>query len=239
MPGCRWKRRSLPMAFAALLACASAAAQAETATTLAVQITMPAIRKAARHAVPAAVWLSPVGIHAAAPSRGPYTLLQKDRMFSPHMLIVPVGSVVHFPNEDPFYHNVFSLFDGRRFDLGLYEAGKTRDVTFSREGLSYIFCNIHPEMSAVVLALSTPFYGSGEAPGDIAIHNLPAGEYDVHLWVEGESQFNLGPAVKRIVIGGQAGRQILKLTVSAPAEKPQPHTNEYGRPYGQPEKPVY
>ena len=77
-------------------------------------------------------------------------------MFTPHILVVPVGSVVRFPNADPFFHNVFSLFDGKRFDLGLYEAGSTKEVTFSREGLSYIFCNIHPEMSAVVISLSTP-----------------------------------------------------------------------------------
>ena len=84
--------------------------------------------------------------------------LQKNRVFQPHLLIIPVGSVVQFPNADPFFHNVFSLFDGKRFDLGLYEAGSTKSVTFSREGVSYIFCNIHPEMSAVILTLSTSLY---------------------------------------------------------------------------------
>ena len=68
------------------------------------------------------------------------------------MLVVPVGSVVAFPNRDPFFHNVFSLFEGKRFDLGLYEAGSTRDVLFDKPGVSYIFCNIHAEMSAVVIA---------------------------------------------------------------------------------------
>ena len=105
--------------------------------------------------------------HISAPATGKtYTLLQKNKRFSPHLLIVPVGSVVHFPNADPFFHNVFSEFEGRRFDLGLYQAGSSKEITFGREGVSYIFCNIHPEMSAVVIALSTPFY-SVKGPRDV------------------------------------------------------------------------
>src|SRR5207244_5963197 len=84
-------------------------------------------------------------------------LLQKKKSFSPHMVVIQVGSAVEFPNQDPFFHNVFSLFEGRRFDLGLYEAGATRSVVFNRPGISYIFCNIHPEMSAVVVTLKTPY----------------------------------------------------------------------------------
>ena len=76
---------------------------------------------------PAAIWLTP--LHAsklATPTASQnFTLLQKNKQFTPHLLIVPVGSIVHFPNADPFFHNVFSLFDGRRFDLGLYEAGSS------------------------------------------------------------------------------------------------------------------
>jgi plastocyanin len=104
----------------------------------------------------AVIWLEPVQAIAPSPP-GKFTLLQKNKTFTPHLLVVPVGSIVAFPNADPFFHNVFSLFDGKRFDLGLYEAGSTRSVVFSRVGVSYIFCNIHSEMSAVVIALDTPF----------------------------------------------------------------------------------
>ena len=96
------------------------------------------------------------------------------------MLIIPVGSVVQFPNADPFFHNVFSLFDGKRFDLGLYEAGSTKSVTFSREGVSYIFCNIHPEMSGVILTLSTALYTKADAGGAFHLANVPAGDYEMH-----------------------------------------------------------
>jgi len=86
------------------------------------------------------------------------TLTQKHKKFSPHVLVIPPGSVVDFPNRDPFFHNVFSLFEGKRFDLGLYESGTSRSVKFDRPGVSYIFCNINPQMNAIVISLDTPYY---------------------------------------------------------------------------------
>ena len=87
-------------------------------------------------------------------------LRQKNKTFEPHLLVVTKGSTVEFPNLDPWFHNVFSLFNGKKFDLGLYEAGTTRTVHFDREGVSYIFCNIHPEMSAVVVVVASSYYGA-------------------------------------------------------------------------------
>src|SRR2546430_5669857 len=111
-------------------------------------------------------------------------LVQKNKSFEPHVLVVPVGSLVEFPNRDPFFHNVFSLFEGKRFDLGLYESGTTRSLRFDRPGISYLFCNIHPEMSAVIIALDTPYYASSNAGGQIAIPNVPVGQYMLHVWRE-------------------------------------------------------
>jgi plastocyanin len=138
-------------------------------------------------AAPAVAWLEPLAGTPAVPfiSDERYTLLQKNRAFVPHLLIVPVGTVVAFPNADPFFHNVFSLFDGRRFDLGLYEAGSSKSVTFSREGVSYIFCNIHPEMSAVVLALSTSLYAVANDKDSLLLSSLAPGDYKLHIWIEG------------------------------------------------------
>src|SRR5262249_30507304 len=93
------------------------------------------------------VWLTPVAGSAAMQHVDAFPtgfrIVQKHKRFEPHILVVPVGSIVEFPNLDPFFHNVFSLFDGKRFDLGLYEAGTTHSVKFDRVGISYIFCNIH------------------------------------------------------------------------------------------------
>ena len=115
------------------------------------------------------MWLVPAApLQEPSPAAG-LQLIQRNKSFEPHVMVVPVGSVVQFPNRDPFFHNVFSLFEGKRFDLGLYEAGSTRDVRFDKPGVSYIFCNIHSEMSAVVIALQTPFHAISDSRGRLTI----------------------------------------------------------------------
>src|SRR5262249_45561179 len=102
---------------------------------------------------------------------------QRDKRFSPHVVAIEAGSQVDFPNEDPFFHNVFSVFNGKRFDLGLYASGETNSVYFSRPGTSYIFCNIHPKMSAVVLALDSPYFAVTDQDGNFGITGVPEGRY--------------------------------------------------------------
>src|SRR5580658_869059 len=87
------------------------------------------------------VWLSPLDHSAQNSAEEPAVaqspqLVQRNKSFEPHVLVVRVGTVVQFPNKDPFFHNIFSLYDGKRFDLGLYEAGTTRSVRFDRPGVS-------------------------------------------------------------------------------------------------------
>ena len=187
---------------------------------------------------PAILWLKPlqnVSVPPAMPLNG-YTLLQKNKMFIPHVLVVPVGANVSFPNADPFYHNVFSLFEGKRFDLGLYEAGSARTVNFSREGVSYIFCNIHPEMSAVVIALSTPYYGVSDGRGITHVAHVPAGEYELHVWVEGQRQPALDRFTRRVHIAGSAANlgEIQVEHAGSPA-----HLNKFGQPYDHEARPPY
>jgi len=113
-----------------------------------------------------------------------FQLVQTNKRFTPHLLIVPVGAVVEFPNRDPFFHNVFSLFEGKKFDLGLYEGGATRAITFNKPGVSYIFCNIHPEMSAVIIVLEYPYYAVSNAAGEVTISSVPPGRYQLNVWHE-------------------------------------------------------
>ncbi len=183
-------------------------------------------------AVPAVVWLEPLpGTPALSfVPQEHYTLLQKNRTFIPHLQVIPVGSVVQFPNADPFFHNVFSLFEGKRFDLGLYEAGSSKSVTFQREGVSYIFCNIHPEMSAVVLALSTPLYAIADAKDSFVLRNIPPGDYKLHLWIEGVPQSVLAGLSRAVHF---SSRDVDLGTFDAPIAKPgnMTHTNKFGKGY--------
>ena len=159
-------------------------------------------------------------------------LLQKDKRFSPHVLVVPVGTAVEFPNRDPFFHNVFSLFEGKRFDLGLYEAGSSRLVQFDRPGVSYIFCNIHPEMSGVVIALKSPYFGISNAAGKISIPHVPGGRYLMQVWAEGASPETLKGLSRDITISsGEHSLGVVRVLEDAP---PAPHKNLYGRDYDAP-----
>jgi plastocyanin len=182
------------------------------------------------HSVPAVAWLEPAAgtPQLSFPPSGHHTLLQKNRTFVPHLQVIPVGSVVQFPNADPFFHNVFSLFDGKRFDLGLYEAGSSKAVTFSREGVSYIFCNIHPEMSAVILSLSTPLYAFADSNDSIVLPKVPAGTYSLQVWVEGVPQSLLTGLSQTVhVADGPVDLGEMKI----PLGPTMSHDNKFGKPY--------
>jgi hypothetical protein len=144
---------------------------------------------------------------------------------------VPTGSQVEFPNEDPFFHNVFSLFNGKRFDLGLYESGTSRSVRFDREGVSYIFCNIHPEMGAVVLALSTPYYAISGENGIVAIRNVPPGSYRLSVWSENGQLATPGPS-QRIVQVSTDAVHLGDITLQTTPDPLADHKNKFGEDYG-------
>ena len=191
----------------------------------------------------AVVWLNPAGESAAVPipvNKQHKELLQKNKSFSPHLLVVQMGSAVDFPNKDPFFHNVFSLFEGKRFDLGLYEAGSTRSVVFNRVGVSYIFCNIHPEMSAVVISLKTPYYAISDRKGMIAIPNVLPGPYDLEVWHERVLPENLDRLKHKIQISAN-NNSLGVIHLTSQRSLAATHKNKYGRDYDNPtpNAPVY
>jgi plastocyanin len=106
------------------------------------------------------------------------TLGQKNKTFQPHILAVPVGATVAFPNNDQIFHNVFSLSGPQPFDLGLYRGGDTRERQFTRAGTYRVFCNIHPEMTAVVVVVPTP-YTTSVGPDGRFVLELPPGRFRV------------------------------------------------------------
>ncbi len=109
-------------------------------------------------------------------SAGTFTLTQKDKTFRPHILGVPIGSTVEFPNEDTIFHNVFSLSGPQPFDLGLYRAGASRSKAFAQAGEYRVFCNIHPQMTALILVVPTP-YVARPGPDGRFVLELPPGRY--------------------------------------------------------------
>ena len=176
------------------------------------------------------VWLQAVDGGARNGGRTHRTLAQRGKRFIPHVLPVEVGSEVDFPNEDPFFHNVFSIYEGRRFDLGLYASGETRPVTFNRPGISYIFCNIHPQMSAIVIALETPYVASTDQAGAFVFNGVPEGRYRMEVWHERATPEHLA-TLSRVLQVGPADVDLGSLRISEEGYIPQPHRNKHGEEY--------
>ena len=184
------------------------------------------------------VWLTPLG---ATPEPAPVPLqssqipklVQRDKSFQPSLVVIPAGGQVEFPNQDPFFHNVFSLFDGKRFDLGLYESGTTQFVRFDKPGISFIFCNIHPQMSAVVVALNTPYYAISNGRGEIGISNVIPGRYEMHVFHPSVSQEALRAVEREITV--TSGDGFLGNFSLAESGLDLAHKNKYGRDYDRPD----
>lgn len=184
----------------------------------------------------AVVWLTPVGAPTQMPKQDPShipQLVQKNKTFHPSLIVIPVGGKVEFPNRDPFFHNVFSLFEGKRFDLGLYEGGTTRIVQFDKPGISFIFCNIHAQMSAVVIALATPYYAISNTRGDLSIANVPPGRYTMQVFHSSVPPDVLRAVDREITIS--ASETSMGSFSLAETDVLAGHKNKYGRDYDRPE----
>jgi hypothetical protein len=107
---------------------------------------------------------------------------QKDMKFIPHVLPVRVGTRVEFANNDKTFHNVFSLSEPKKFDLGLYSPGRRRSVTFDRAGVVRILCHVHPNMEAYVVVKSHPYFNVPDSRGNYSLNGIPLGKYRVEVW---------------------------------------------------------
>ena len=181
------------------------------------------------------IWLSPLD-HAVEPLSNDKQggavpqVVQRNKTFEPHLLVVQAGTMVQFPNKDPYFHNVFSLFNGKRFDLGFYEAGSSKSVRFDRPGVSFLFCNIHEEMSAMIVAVDTPYFGYSDGSGHVLIPNVPDGHYEMHAWYERSAAEDLKSLDRAVTISGSARA----LDVVRVVENPNftlAHKNKYGQEY--------
>jgi plastocyanin len=175
------------------------------------------------------VWLTDTRSKKIAVPGSTARLLQKDKRFTPHILAITVGTAIEFPNQDPFFHDVFSIYRGKPFDLGLYESGTIRKVKFSEPGASYIFCNIHPEMSAVVVALPTPYFSTTGRDGSFTIPHLSPGMYKMEVWYEHATEAELASLSRTIDINDR-DKTLPTITLQASGAQ-HDHLNKYGEPY--------
>ena len=178
------------------------------------------------------VSLQPVGQPASVSSAKRATMLQKDKVFLPHVLPVTVGSFVDFPNADPIFHNAFSSYNGQVFDVGLYPPGSSRSVRFARPGAVRVFCNIHPTMSAVILVLATPYFATTKKDGTFQV-DAPPGTYDLSVFHERATEQTMAKLTQRVVVG-EGGIVVQPIQVSEAGFLLAAHKNKYGKDYAAP-----
>jgi plastocyanin len=109
---------------------------------------------------------------------------QRHETFAPHVLAVPVGATVDFPNHDPELHNVVSASPTKKFDLGMYDQGETKSVTFDTAGVVRVACNVHPKMEAFIVVHANPYVAVTDRQGSYTITGVPAGSYQLRVWHE-------------------------------------------------------
>jgi plastocyanin len=157
------------------------------------------------------IYLESVPVAGARAAAAP-AMRQRGESFMPHVLPVLAGSTVQFPNDDPIYHNVFSLSRARTFDLGRYARGSSKGVGFPSPSLIQVFCHIHADMSGFILVLQNPYFVQPDSQGRFTLEGVPPGTYLLVAWHE-----RIRPNVTTVrVNAGEATRVSVSIPISDP-----------------------
>jgi plastocyanin len=179
------------------------------------------------------LWLEAVNRQAPVFAGRRVEMLQKDKHFAPHVVAIPVGGTVDFPNLDPIFHSAFSNFSGQPFDVGLYPPGTSKSVTFKHPGIVRVFCNIHSTMSAIIAVLPTLWFTVTQVSGKYSIPNVPPGEYGLRMFHERALPENLEFLEHRITVP-EGGLVLPLVSISETGFIPVAHLNKFGKEYPPP-----
>jgi plastocyanin len=221
-------RRLLPPLFGVL---AALAALPLTAATVSGKISF--ITKRGQNPVinETLVWLEPAGRPVRKPPQT-FQMMTRGKTLVPHVLAIPLGSTIEFPNDDPISHNLFSLSTGNTFDLGLYRRGAGKSHKFDSAGIVNVYCNVHPSMSAVIHVMATPYYTFADPAGNYALTDIPPGKYHLVAWNEqgGQTTSEIEVSTAGAVSGAVA------VTLDSRNYRITQHTDKNGKPYQAPKE---
>jgi plastocyanin len=110
------------------------------------------------------------------------TVVQKNLMFAPGILVIRTGTAVDFPNDDPVRHQVYSFSSAKKLQLSLYSGSAHAPVVFDKPGLVTLGCNIHDSMIGYIYVTDSPWFGRTDQDGNVRLHELPAGDYTIRIW---------------------------------------------------------
>jgi plastocyanin len=210
---------------AAALSLVVAVASPSLAATVSGAVQLVADGKARPDASNAVVWIegAPRG-RSGGGSKAPQ-MTQSSKRFQPRVVVVSKDATVDFPNEDPLYHNVFSVSGGNRFDLGLYRSGSSKSKKFDETGLVRVYCNIHPQMIGFVMVVDSDYVAVTGRDGAFRFDNLPPGSYVLKAWHEEGGETSQPVTVR------SAAEAPVSISLDVSGFKPAPHKNKYGKDY--------
>jgi len=158
-------------------------------------------------------------------SRKPRVLNQLGKTFVPHVLAIPVGETVVFRNDDPYFHNVFSLSPGQTFDAGLYDSGRSYSRTFTQPGVVELLCNIHASMAGYLYVVDSAYYAQPRPSGAFVIRNVLPGRYELNAWHETSSS-----VLKQIVKVEPTGAKAVAVRIPVDRSPVVVVPDKYGKP---------
>jgi plastocyanin len=174
----------------------------------------------------AVVWLTRATGETPRPNPARNKVIsQRGKTFIPRVLAVPVGTRVVFRNDDPIFHNIFSLSKPNEFDTGLYKQGGSYTQVFRHPGAVQLLCNIHASMLGFVYVVDSPYYAQADGAGAFSIKGVPPGEYEAHVWHEAAAH----PTVEKVAVGSE-GLRNLSLRVGGEKRPPQFLPDKSGKP---------
>jgi plastocyanin len=223
--------KRLPALLAAIFALAALPLAAANVTGKVAFVT-----KRGQNPVPAEtlVWIEPLTGRAQHVVPGNYQIVTRNKTLVPHVLAIPVGSTVVFPNDDPISHNLFSLSSNNAFDLGLYRKGAGKSQKFESPGIVNVYCNVHPNMSAVIHVMATPYFAFADQNGNFAVTNVPPGKYRLVAWNEQGGQ-NEVP----VDISAGGAPPAIALTLDSRNYRATQHLDKTGKAYKAPSSREY
>lgn len=158
------------------------------------------------------------------PGKDTTTIAQRGRKFVPDLVGITVGELVAFPNFDQFLHNVFSQSQPRKFDLGSFKRGETKEKNFPTAGVVDVYCNIHPEMAATILVLPNRRHVQARPDGTYSIDGVPPGDWQVFAYTRRATK----PVSARVTV--QSGADVTVDFSIVRGSEPA-HLNKYGEKY--------
>jgi plastocyanin len=194
------------------------------------------VTKRGQNPVPAEtlVWIEPLNAKAPRSAPATFQITTRNKTLLPHVLAIPLGSTVVFPNDDPISHNLFSLSSNNAFDLGLYRKGAGKSMRFESPGIVNVYCNVHPNMSAVIHVMTTPYFAFADGNGNFTVTNVPAGKYRLVAWNEQGGQSEVP-----VEITAAAAPPPLTITLDSRNYRATQHMDKAGKPYHSPSSEDY